>query len=286
MTEVEQYEFDRQGFLVLQNFLTDEEVSRLKPAIDELEGHAIEHYQLEPRKVSKWGYECHFNSERGYHVGGGHQYGQSLLIEDFFNFDKAFDFLVNHPKTMSYISKIVQPTSSDGIAINNSELRVRYSGNYTGAHGGGPTSHKYRYAANAKGINCMMVRIIYFVHDVSNKEGAFCVVPGTHKSAYPSPYECSVDEEPGMIGLEVKAGDAIVFTENLRHGGFTNRSNQTRKTLHVGYGPDWMMSQNKATMDEPSYITRDTWTRYDEGRRKLFRPWLWRMPAYQNDAAS
>ena len=27
----------------------------------------------------------------------------------------------------------------------------------------------------------MMVRMVYFVHDVSNEEGAFCVVPGTHK---------------------------------------------------------------------------------------------------------
>lgn len=277
MTDIEQYEFDRQGFLVLPDFLTDEEVNRLVPAIDELERHAIEHYQLEPRKMSKKDVrkrEYHFNRERGYHVHGGHQYGQTLLIEDFFNFDSAFDFLVNHPKTMSYIRKIVQGNPRDGIGINNSELRVRYSGNCTRAHGGGPTSYKYRYAVNAKGIDCMMVRIIYFVHDVSNEEGAFCVVPGTHKSGYPSPYECSVDEEPGMLGLEVKAGDAIVFTENLRHGGFTNRSNETRKTLHVGYGPDWMMSQNIATMDEPSYITPETLSRYDEAQRQLFRPWL------------
>jgi hypothetical protein len=73
MTEIEQYEFDRQGFLVLRNFLTDEEVRRLKPAIDALEQHAIEHYQLEPRKTGNFGNEYHFNSERGYHVTGGHQ---------------------------------------------------------------------------------------------------------------------------------------------------------------------------------------------------------------------
>jgi ectoine hydroxylase-related dioxygenase (phytanoyl-CoA dioxygenase family) len=73
-----------------------------------------------------------------------------------------------------------------------------------------------------------------------------------------------------MIGLEARAGDAILFTENLRHGGLTNRSQQTRKTLHIGYGPEWMMSQNIATMDEPQYILPETLARYDAEQKRLF----------------
>ena len=83
-----------------------------------------------------------------------------------------------------------------------------------------------------------------------------------------------------MIGLEVDAGDAILFTENLRHGGFTNSSQKTRKTLHVGYGPSWMMSQNISTMDEPPYITEETWGRYEAKQQKLFRPWLQKHKLY------
>jgi len=119
----------------------------------------------------------------------------------------------------------------------------------------------------------MMVRMVYFVHDCNNSQGAFCVVPGTHKSNLPCPYGSNPDEEPSMIGLEVSAGDAILFTEHLRHGGFTNNSNQVRKTLHVGYGPHWMMSQNIATMDEPQHITENTLDRYDEAQRDLFLAW-------------
>ncbi|MCW3094956.1 MAG: hypothetical protein JWL77_574 [Chthonomonadaceae bacterium] len=73
-----------------------------------------------------------------------------------------------------------------------------------------------------------------------------------------------------MVGLPVKAGDAILFTENLRHGGLTNHSEQVRKTLHVGYGPVWMTSQNMATMDEPQNITEETLARYDAAQRSLF----------------
>jgi ectoine hydroxylase-related dioxygenase (phytanoyl-CoA dioxygenase family) len=105
---------------------------------------------------------------------------------------------------------------------------------------------------------------------VSNEQGAFSVVPGTHKTNYPPPYKGSVDDEPGMIGLEMQAGDAVLFTENLRHGGLTNRSDQTRKTLHVGYGPFWMMSQNTATLEEPQHILPKTLERYDDVQRSLF----------------
>jgi len=74
-----------------------------------------------------------------------------------------------------------------------------------------------------------------------------------------------------MIALEVQAGDAILFTENLRHGGLKNQSGRTRKTVHVGYGPAWMMSQNIATMDEPQFILPRTLARYTEAQRALFR---------------
>ena len=173
--------------------------------------------------------------------------GNTLIIEDFFNADPSFDMLIDHAPTMAYINAIIQERPT----INNCEIRIRYPGNQTGSHMGGPVGRKHRYYYSGQGIDCMMVRMVYFVHDVGPGQGEFCVVPATHKSNMASPYTgTDPDTEPGMIGLPVQAGDAILFTENLRHGGFTNRSNQTRKTLHIGYGPFWMKSQNHSTMDE------------------------------------
>ncbi len=266
MNDVEKYEFDRLGYLVIKQMLSAEQVASLASAVDALEAHALRHIQEPPRKQSLWGANYHHNVKRGYHAQGSDRQGETLMIEDFFNADPAFDLLVNHAGTMDYIREIVQGP----IRINNSEIRIRYPGNATGMHMGGPIDHKYRYSFNGRGIDCMMVRMVYFLHDVSNEQGAFCLVPGTHKSNYASPYNVSPDAEPGIIGLEVEAGDVILFTENLRHGGLTNRSQQTRKTLHVGYGPAWMMSQNIATMDEAQYILPETLSRYDTAQQKLF----------------
>lgn len=267
MTEEEIYEFDRQGYLVLPDFMTNDEVATLADAVDRLETHGLEHVDKPPRKVSAWDSIYHVNEELGYHVKGAKAEGKTLIIEDFWNADPAFDFLVNHDTTMRYARGIVQ----GHITINNSEIRIRYKENQSGTHR--PTGDKYTYRYNENGIDSRMVRFIYFLHDVTEEQGAFCVVPGTHKSNLQSPYGTNPDVEPGMISLEVNAGDVIVFTENLRHGGVTNRSDQTRKTVHVGYGPFWLMSQNISTMDEPQHVLERTLSRYDKEQRALFTPW-------------
>lgn len=270
MTDIEKYEFDRLGYLVLPGLLSSAEVAPIARAVDELEAHALARVGEPPRKKSAWGPEYHANAEKGYYVSGERKEGSTLIIEDFFNADPIFDPLVNHARTMDYIRGIVQERPT----INNSEIRIRYQGNQSGTHMGGPISGKYRYSYNAKGIDCMMVRMIYFLHDVSADDGPFCVVPATHKSSMVSPYGTSnADAEPGMLSLPVKAGDGILFTENLRHGGRSILSGRTRKTLHVGYGPFWMKSQNIATMDEEPNIQPATLARYTPEQRMLFRSW-------------
>ncbi len=268
MNDIQKYEFDRLGYLVIPNFLTDAEVTSLAAAIDAAEEDALAQLDRPPDKISAFGLKYRHNADKGYFVSGAREEGNTLVIEEFFNIDPAFDVLVNHAPTMAYIHAVVKERPT----INNSEIRIRYPGNQTGTHMGGPVSWKHLYAYTPRGIDCMMVRMVYFLHDVGPGQGEFCVVPATHKSNMPSPYEGSdPDKEPGMIGLSVKTGDAILFTENLRHGGLTNHSQQTRKTLHVGYGPFWMKSQNHSTMDEEPYILPRTFARYSNEQRLLFR---------------
>jgi hypothetical protein len=269
MNDIEKYEFDRVGFLEIKDMLTTAEAKGMLAAVNELEEHALANLANPPHKLSPWGWggRYHQDLELGYHAAGERAMGKTLIIEDFWNASPAFDLLINHAKTMSYIRDIFMETST----INNSEIRIRYPQNATGTHMGGPIGHKYRYAFTNGQIDCMMVRMVYFLHDVEPDQGVFSVVPGTHKSNYNTPYGgLAPDDEPGMVGLPVKAGDAILFTEHLRHGGLINRSERTRKTLHVGYGPPWMMSQNIATGDEVPYVIGSTRKRLNEEQNKLF----------------
>ena len=284
------YEFDRLGYLVLRNFLTPVEVKSLLSATERLEARANSQLPangipLQPHKKAPWGALYHFDEELGYHTGyvgakagDGANGGPSVIIEDFFNADKAFDILVDHPKTMRYIRTIIQERAT----INNSEIRLRYPGNRSPSHQpgsqpSGPPTGKYQYQVTSGQIDCKMVRIIYFIHDVDEGGGPFCVAPGSHKSNMPAPpglaNDGNPDEDPTILGLTVSAGDAILFTESLRHGGLSITSGVARKTLHVGYGPYYLMSQNISTMDEPPFLTHQTYSRYSEAQRTLFNAW-------------
>ena len=276
MNEIEKYEFDRKGYIIVRKLLKKEQVKNLLSSINLLEKHAIKNLKKPPRKMSPWGPEYHLNAKKGYHAQGEKKDGGSIIIEDFWNVDSTFDCLINHGPTMQYINAVIQTRPT----INNSEIRIRYYQNKTVSHGGNThgrssnlSSQKYKYSFGENGIDCMMIRMIYFVHDCRNDQGAFCVSPGTHKSNLTSPYNRNPDMDPSMVGLEVEAGDAILFTESLRHGGFSNFSQQSRKTIHVGYGPHWMMSQNMATMDEKPFILPKTFARLSEEQSLLFRPW-------------
>ena len=140
MNDIEQYEFDRQGYLVIKGMLSKAEAAGLLDAINALEEHALAHLQAPPRKKAAWGHEYHADAELGYHTTGAKADGRTLMIEDFWNATPAFDILLNHPRTMAYI----QPIILGRCTINNSEIRIRYTNNASNTHMGGPIDHKYR----------------------------------------------------------------------------------------------------------------------------------------------
>ena len=118
MNTFETYEFDRLGYIVIPNLLTKDQVRELAAAIDTLEEDAVAQLGRPPDKKSAWGPVYRHNIEKGYYVSGARDEGKTVIIEDFFNADPAFDVLVDHPATMAYIGEIVpeRPT------INNSEI--------------------------------------------------------------------------------------------------------------------------------------------------------------------
>ena len=59
----------------------------------------------------------------GYHVQGSNAESRTIIIEDFWNAEPAFDPLLGHEPTMKYVHAVVQGRPT----INNSEIRIRYT---------------------------------------------------------------------------------------------------------------------------------------------------------------
>ena len=272
MDDCERYLFDLSGFLHIPGLLWATEAQRLYEAAVELEEHALSCQHDSPRWRAVWGPEYWQNQQYAYFAQmGGPAAAKTLMIEDFWLYPEAFDMLIGHDRTMSYVRRIIQ----NAISINNSELRIRYTNNASGMHMGHPhgRGQKYRYEVIDGEIQSTMVRMIYFLHDVSMDEGPTCFVPGSHRNEFSVPVNtASVEDEPGVVGIPVKAGDGILFTEACRHGGVANRSEKPRYTLHVGYGPHFLKSQNISTMDEPVHVTDELLGRLTDTQRQLLVP--------------
>ena len=71
------------------------------------------------------------------------------------------------------------------------------------------------------------------------EEGSFVVIPGSHKSNFDNPFSGSIPDEnhPLIETCPCKAGDAVLFSEDLTHGALINQSNKTRRTFFISYAP-------------------------------------------------
>jgi hypothetical protein len=283
MDHLERYHFDLNGYLHVKGVLNPTEVVQAAEAADALQERIASSVDTGPIYGSlHYKIDYHYDAEKGTsayradHGGGGPQY----IVDDFLNADPRFDLFVGHARTIDYVSAMAEPP----LKIVSSELRYRHRGNITGTHMGGPTDARNRFQFVAdptpgegqrmegRHFDLLSVRVLYALHDVPVENGPLCVVPGSHKSNYRSPYGPDPVKEPGMVPLPMAAGDALFFTENLRHGGYPNVMERVRKTVHLCYAPAWVGSQSPAHHDGDVFVTSEAWARYSEAQRVFLPP--------------
>ena len=91
-----------------------------------------------------------------------------------------------------------------------------------------------------------MINTIFCVTDFTEENGAFCVVPFSHKSPLPKSDVLDLfnnaDIENDMIKpipVECTAGSVILWDSRIWHGHFPNTTNQNRLNVNISYYPKW-----------------------------------------------
>lgn len=209
MTDEERYLFDLQGYLLVPDALTAEQLADLNAILDRMIAA-----ETGPDMVT-------------------HRFGRLLPR------DPAFRQLIDNPRVTPYL----EPILGAGFRLDHDYADVIRSGlGPIGAvlHGGGTpfTPAEYYHARDGR-IHSGLAVVAYNLKDVGADDGGFGCVPGSHKSAFPFPdvWRDLAEPHPAVRRVIGPAGTAVVFTEALTHGTLPWWGREERRTIFFKYSP-------------------------------------------------
>ena len=208
MTEVEQYLFDLQGYLIVEDVLDAEAVAELNRLIDAQEmGADVE------------------QAQGRLHTGG------------FLTWGRPFVDLLDHERIMPLLKVIL----GDGFRLDHYyAIYLEAGAERLGLHGGNTPYDppEYYHFRNGQMYNGLTV-VSWNLADTGPKQGGFCCIPGSHKVNYPCPQEIrEAHVEAGCVVVpEAKAGSVVIFTEALTHGTAPWQAVHQRRSLLFKYSP-------------------------------------------------
>jgi len=268
-SELDDFFFDLQGYLVLQGALAGDEVRRLNAAIDEIGA-------LPP---GQWQGNVHSQERDVYH-----DEVRGINLQNIVESGAAFEELIDHQAWIEHMRRYIGLRQ---LFIDECFVSIRERGGFINIHSGGweealRTQYKYQ---NGK-FSCGQINILVALSDIGPGDGATTIIPASHKGniCHPNmnrPFEERVREASdgveGVVEVHLKAGDAILFVDALAHGSAARVNDGERRILVYRYGPYWGNTRY-GYQYSPALLDRLT-----PARREILQPIPPRLPPPAND---
>ena len=212
--QLQQYLFDVQGYLVIENVLSPDELAALNQRIDD--------QQLPtPGKVQR--------------------FGSAPDGSGFLQWGKPFCNLLDHPKIMPILQfRLGDCFRLDRIYGMYMEEGMPRGGLHADYGATSPTAKAIPgeyYPFRDNEIHNGFVVVTWNLADTGPEHGGFCCIPGSHKGNYKLPQQIAAAPEnsPCVIIPDAPAGSAILFTEALTHGTAAWNGKHQRRSLLYKY---------------------------------------------------
>jgi ectoine hydroxylase-related dioxygenase (phytanoyl-CoA dioxygenase family) len=251
MDEYEKYLFDLNGYLVLEDVLTPEEVAACNEAIDQNQDRV----QRRPSdRARSRGSEALQGKVRGDLLG--------MLVWPK-PWCQPFRDLLSHPRIMACLLELI----GEGFRLDHLYGIVMDKGTEGHRLHGAKANSFFNFYGFINGrIRCGVVVVSWVLTDCGPGTGGFMVIPGSHKSNFPLPRD--LDRLQSELGLarqvEAKAGSVIIFPEALAHGALPWRADHQRRSMLYKYAPGPLVHNAPDAFEDPGYTT-DTKSYRPEG---------------------
>ncbi len=217
--------FDTAGYLVLKDLLTPDQVSQAQDTLARIKTAAPKNITLLPK---------------GFH-------GCELV--NIIEAGDAVEDAMALPRVRDYVQEFIWGRQ---YRLIGSRAILRASGSLSRLTQGGDADPRryarYRCFGNGQ-FRCLMITCLIALADTADGDGAFCVIPASHKASLPHPYEnTDLDVIQPLCSVPLQAGSGVLFTESLSHA-FKPPTHETHAWLSYQYGPSYMVNW---TCCEPS----------------------------------
>lgn len=212
MTDAQRIAFETNGFLVIENALTPDELREVRAAADRVE----QVWRADPA------------------LPGIRKPELEEVIAPI-NYDDTLLRLLWHPRVFPIVREIV---GDDVSMIDNS---------YYITPPRTPRTHAdWHHDVGLPGVyhplSVMMVKVFWLLTDVNANSGGTAMIPGSHRLPmdFRFPEVADPKQMPGAVQMTGKAGTAYLFNGRVYHCAVNNESDQPRKVLIYNYGHVWM----------------------------------------------
>lgn len=203
--------FEANGYLVVEDALTREQLAAIRREADEAE--------------ARWRADETLPGVRR------HDLEQVLGIMEY---GPALADLLEHPRILSIVRELLGP-----------DVRM-LDHDYFITPPGATVSHAWHFDLDFPGVDHLrsrlMVKAFYVLEDIPPDGGATLVLPGSHR--FPPEVELpntEVPEDlPGAVKMDLKAGSAYLICGHVYHSAGNNHSDVCRRLLIYTYGRKWM----------------------------------------------
>jgi phytanoyl-CoA hydroxylase len=203
---IEQYlSWEHNGFLAIENFLSDAEVYKYNTEMDVT--------------LANWKAKGNVMHDNIDNVRSVIEHGEMYLE------------LMEHPRMMN----VMRDLFGDSFTMIDNELFIKHPGQPS--HAAWHRDTATTMLVGGRRIP-FMIKVFYFTSDVAYDGGCLSFLPGSrYMQDDVLPSKEYGDQMPGHVRMNVKAGTAVLFDGATYHAAMNNTSNQQRRSLIYNYGP-------------------------------------------------
>lgn len=223
MTEMERFQFDTAGYLVIPGALSPEETAACLEAARRL--HAA------------------------------HPAGQWRQLGATYEQEPAMEQLMDHPSVLPKVRALL----GDFFILQSSWCTMVPAGFQGGGfHQDGSGVYEFRRLATPTPL--VQLRIGFFLTDQSQPNmGNMSMIPGSHNASVPLPRDGNTAAGVAPVTEVIcgEPGSALMFHQGVYHCGVANEMTFDRHIIHMVYAPPWLTPSDRMR-NSPEFLARTT----------------------------